>query len=79
RAAQQIEHRVKPVSSVSWNRAHMIRHDEDDPAYVLMVADVDPRVVVGVTVGRECHPVVTPFQIGRGPGHADVRWVVETA
>ncbi|MGC7304303.1 hypothetical protein RA993_23000, partial [Mycobacteroides abscessus subsp. abscessus] len=59
RAAQQVEHLVKPVSSVSWNRAHMFRQDEDDPAYVLMVADLDPRVVVGVTVGRECHPVVT--------------------
>lgn len=78
RAAQQIEHRIKAVSSVSWNRAHMFRCDEDDPAYVLMVADVDPRVVVGVTVGRECHPVVTPFRIPHGPGHGDVRWTVET-
>jgi hypothetical protein len=55
------------LASVSWSPNHVGRH-------VIKTAVVDPSVVVGITVKRECHPVIAPFSITAGPGQHPVEF-----
>ena len=44
----------------------------DDGRHVIRTTMVDPSVIVGITLVRECHPVIAPFSITAGPGVASV-------
>lgn len=66
------EPKPRGVASFSWNPQHVMYDDHDDPRKTLFVADVDPRVVVGVSLGRENHPMLMPFHPRLGPGHSDL-------
>jgi len=61
------------VASFSWNPQHVMYDDHDDPRKTLFVAEADPRVVVGVSLGRERHPMLMPFHPRLGPGHNDLK------
>lgn len=57
------------VAAVGWNR----RHRQVDGSTVWST-EVDPYQVVGVTLSGECHPMVTPFRLDRGPGGGLLQW-----
>lgn len=55
------------LASVSWSPHHV-----DDGHHIIRTGIVDPSVIVGITLMRECHPVIAPFSITAGPGVASV-------
>lgn len=55
------------LASMSWSPNHV-----DDGRHVIRTTMVDPSVIVGITLVRECHPVIAPFSITAGPGVASV-------
>lgn len=41
---------------------------------VMFMTEVDPRCVVGITLYRECHPMIAPFRLDTGPAGGVVQW-----
>lgn len=40
----------------------------------MFTAEVDSRCVVGITLQRECHPMIAPFRLDAGPAGGVVEW-----
>lgn len=51
------------LASASWSPRHA-----NDPGRIVRSAEVHPSVIAGITLGRECHPIIAPFSITAGPG-----------
>ena len=60
---------LNAVAAVGWNRKH-----RDSDGWAVRSAEVDPYQVVGVTLVGECHPLVTPFRLDRGPAGGMIDW-----
>lgn len=61
---------LNAVAAASWNRSHRSL----EKSTTVWSAEVDPYQVVGVTLYRECHPMVTPFRLDRGPDGGLIDW-----
>lgn len=55
------------IANVSWGPEHLTPEDGKS----VRSADISPALVVGITLIRECHPLITPFDVATGPGRFD--------
>lgn len=56
------------VAHVAWTRPGAVGGG------AMFMSEVDPRCVVGITLQRECHPMIVPFRLDTGPAGGVVEW-----